>query len=210
MRFRRLVVFMTILLTANVVEGGPPSLVGSHESQYKQNDRAEEYGLPVIKDDAELRALKSSGTLVPIPSMVKIDQRLSNEWRWCLVESTYFIGDIGLEFQEIFGRKFQVNSAVRTVRRQLEITYGDKRSPPNGNAAPVSGRRKSSHLTGATIDIAKIGLTKDELNWLREKLLQLEALGKIEATEEQQQAVFHVMVFRNYSEPLSTQELQAQ
>jgi hypothetical protein len=73
--------------------------------------------------------------------------------------------------------------------------------PPNGNTAPISGPKKSSHLTGATVDIAKVGLTKAELDWLRKKLLVLEAEDLIEATEEQDQLVFHAMVFHTYSQP---------
>ncbi len=203
----RRLVFATLsacLLNVHTIEASSnASLVGSPNSQLKQNVRAEIDGLPVIRDDADLLTHKEIGTLVPIPKMVRIDPRLNEKWHWCTPDATFFLGDVEFEFAEIFGHTFQVNSAVRTAKRQLEIARGDKVFPPNGNTAPVSGPKKSSHLTGATIDIAKVGLTKAELDWLRKKLLALEAEDRIEATEEQDQLVFHVMVFRTYSQPMA-------
>lgn len=200
----RRLVFTTLsalFLNVHVMEASNnASLVGSPNSQLKQNVRAEIDGLPVIRDDADLLIHKEIGTLVPIPKMVKIDPRLNEKWHWCTQDTAFFLGDLELEFIEAFGRPFQVNSAVRTAKRQIEIARGDKVFPPNGNTASVSGPKKSSHLTGATVDIAKVGLTKAELDWLRKKLLTLEAEDRIEATEEQDQQVFHVMVFRSYQD----------
>jgi hypothetical protein len=50
----------------------------------------------------------------------------------------------------------------------------------NGNAAPAEGDVVSPHMTGATIDIAKHGLTREEMGWMRNRLLALEAEGKID------------------------------
>ncbi|KND47624.1 MAG: hypothetical protein AB201_01675 [Parcubacteria bacterium C7867-006] len=193
----------TFLLLPNVAEG-KSSLVGSTVSQHKQNDHAEEEGLPQIRNDEELNTLKESGALVPIPGTVRVDYRLEDKWRWCLPQTSFFLGDIGLEFQEVFGKRLQINSAVRTTLRQIEL------QKTNNNAVPVTGRRRSSHLTGATVDIAKIGLTKDELEWVRLKLLSLEDEEKLEATEEHDQLVFHVMIFQSYTNEAKASELRAQ
>ena len=74
----------------------------------------------------------------------------------------------------------------------------------NGNAAPAEGDIVSPHLTGATIDIAKDGLSRAEIAWMRRRLLALEAAGKIDVEEEFQQACFHITVYKSYTPP-STQ-----
>ena len=43
----------------------------------------------------------------------------------------------------------------------------------NGNAAAAEGDIVSPHLTGATIDIAKQGLSRQEMGWMRSWLLPL-------------------------------------
>ena len=69
----------------------------------------------------------------------------------------------------------------------------------NGNAAPAEGDVASPHLTGATIDIAKKGLSPSEVGWMRAYLLPLEAAGKIDVEEEFQQACFHITVYKDYA-----------
>ena len=170
------------------------SLVGTNTSQIRQTERSMEENLPVVQSDLKLEELKSDGVLVPIPKMVRVDYRLEEKWRWCLPQVTFFLGDVGLEFQEVFNKKLQVNSAVRTVHRQLELMK------INNNAVPPVGPKRSSHITGATVDIAKIGLSEQELEWVRTKLLILEDEDRVEATEENDQLVFHVMIFRSYQD----------
>ena len=56
-------------------------------------------------------------------------------------------------------------------------------------------------LTGASVDIAALGVPKPLVQWLTARLLELERLGFLDATLEQKaQNVFHVTVFREYLE----------
>jgi hypothetical protein len=71
----------------------------------------------------------------------------------------------------------------------------------NGNAAPAEGDIVSPHLTGATIDIAKDGLSRDEIAWMRRRLLALQTAGKIDVEEEFRQACFHITVYKSYAPP---------
>jgi hypothetical protein len=71
----------------------------------------------------------------------------------------------------------------------------------NGNAAAAEGDIVSPHLTGATIDIAKGPLSRDEVAWMRTRLLALEEAGKIDVEEEFQQSCFHITVYKNYAPP---------
>jgi hypothetical protein len=169
--------------------------VGTSEGLIRQNRLADEFGMDRVKSESDLEEMKTQNKILPIPATVRIDYRLAEKWRLVLPTTAYFLGDLGIEFQEIFRKKLQVNSAVRTEARQLEIIRRER----NPNAAPATGKKRSLHLTGSTIDISKVGLTDEELGWLRSNLLELEALGLIDATEEKLQLVFHVMVFSTYT-----------
>ncbi len=132
---------------------------------------------------------------LPDTAVVKTDPRLKSDEAYCYVRpwTRDFLEDFGLEYFEEFHRVIQVNSGVRDVEHQKELRR------TNSNAAAISGPKASSHLTGATVDIAKMNMSAAELAWVRTKLLALERQKKIEATEERKQLVFHVMIFRAYA-----------
>lgn len=172
-------------------------LVGRDSTLRRENLIANLQNLVRIKDDKTLEEMKKKGELIPIPKIAKFDDKLDEKWQWVLPEAGSYWERIGIEFIERFGRMFQINSAVRTIFRQLEIMK------TNFNAAAISGEKMSTHLTGATVDISKIGLGKEELNWLRRRFVSDEESGFLEATEENMQLCFHVMVFRTYTEKKS-------
>ncbi len=176
-------------------------LKGSIASRLKQNKVADEEGLEKIRDDEELQNLKDSGSLIPLPSEhVLVDERLDPKNRWCRPWVREFILN---ELANFFG-EIQINSAVRTIRDQEKLRRGKNR---NYNAVSPYGPLASSHIRGSTIDITKKNLPPKLLNWLRNRLLKLEIENLIEVTEERYQPVFHVMVFKKYSE--YTKELVA-
>jgi hypothetical protein len=195
----RMFLQLSLILVINFVipfsvKAQEASLVGSPLSLQIQNEIADKEGLIRIKDDETLEELKRKNILVKLPGSVKIDRRLNEKWQWTLPHTATFIEELGIEFINKFGRMIQVNSAVRTEVRQLEIV-----KEGNLNAfLPLFGPRRPPHLTGATVDIAKMDMNKDELEWTRKKLLEFEIKKIVEATEEHLQAVFHVMVFKDY------------
>jgi len=69
----------------------------------------------------------------------------------------------------------------------------------NGNAAPAEGDIVSPHITGATIDIVKKGMSRREINWMRQQLFLLQSAGKIDVEEEFQQSCFHITVYKTYA-----------
>ena len=172
----------------------PPPLKGSHDSLVRQNVRSQEDGLARIKDDADLLTLRRAGELVAIPvaTALLVDERLPANRRYCRPWTAQFLIDLSRVHYGRFHRSLQVNSAVRTVeyQRHLELV--------NGNAAPADGDDASPHLTGATIDIAKKGLSMDEVGWMRAYLMPLQATGKIDVEEEFYQSCFHITVYRAY------------
>jgi uncharacterized protein YcbK (DUF882 family) len=168
------------------------SLVGSKESLRKQNEVADQEALQRIRTLAELKDLKSAKVLLPLPESV-VDKRLSEEYRWSLPRVSSFLEDLASVLMSNFGREFKVTSAVRTIEYQKILQI---RIP---NAVPTEGERASSHLTGATVDITKVGMSKKELQFVRRTLLDLEERNLIEATEEWVQSCFHIMVFASYN-----------
>jgi Family of unknown function (DUF5715) len=170
------------------------SLRGSKSSLKKQNEEADRENLTRIENDGQLERFKRLGLLVKLPEnqFVRIDPRLEPKWRWCRRPAAAFLRDLGREYFKQFHEQLQINSAVRTVEYQRQLRKS------NGNATAADGEDRSSHLTGATIDLAKKNMSSDEKKWMRKKLLDFKARDLIEPIEERKQACFHVMVFKSY------------
>lgn len=171
-----------------------PPLKGSRESLVRQNVRNEAEGLERIADDETLDTMRRSRELIPVPvnASLRINPELPVNRRYTRPWTARFLTDLARVHYGRFHRSLQVNSAVRTVayqRRLIEV---------NGNAAPAEGDIASPHLTGATVDIGKRGLTFSEVAWMRAYLMPLQMAGKIDVEEEFQQACFHITVYKAY------------
>jgi len=176
-----------------------PPLAGSHGSLVRQNQRTEADGLARIEDDAQLNELRREKALVPVPvsASLHINEGLPMNRRYCRPWTAKFLADLARAHYVRFHRSVQVNSAVRTVeyqRRLIEV---------NGNAAPAEGDIASPHLSGATIDIAKKGLSMSEIAWMRGYLLPLQMAGKLDVEEEFYQSCFHITVYKSYAPPVA-------
>ncbi len=171
-----------------------PPLRGSRESLMRQNTRADQEGLARIRDDADIVTLLHSGLLVALPtgSGMHADPRLPENRRYCRPWTAHFLADLSRAHFEQFHDSLQINSAVRTVEYQRHLIR------INGNAAPAEGDTASPHLTGATIDIAKKGLSAAQVAWMRSYLLPLENSGKVDVEEEFYQSCFHISVYQTY------------
>ncbi len=175
----------------------PSPLRGSLESLVRQNDRTEEDGLERIQDDDDLNDRISRGLLVPVPvsAALTINGNLPENRRYCRPWTAIFLSDLARAHAARFHSPIEVSSAVRTVeyqRKLMEI---------NGNAAGAEGEVASPHLTGATIDIAKQGMSRQQIAWMRSRLLTLQQAGKIDVEEEFRQACFHITVYKSYLPP---------
>lgn len=169
-------------------------LRGSLESLIRQNVKTNADNLERIEDDADLNARISNGQLVRVPESagIAVDPALPENRRYCRPWTAAFLSDLSRAHQAQFHRAFEVSSAVRTVEFQKRLMR------TNHNAAPAEGDVASPHLTGATIDIAKKGLNRSELYWMRNRLNSLEADGKIDVEEEFRQSCFHITVYKSY------------
>lgn len=169
-------------------------LKGSRESLIRQNTRADADGLERIEDDADLDRLVHAHELVALPASERlyVNPSLEANRRYCRPWTSRFLSDMAAAHYQRFKRPLQVNSAVRTVAYQRQLVR------INGNAAPAGGDIASPHLTGATIDIGKKGLSLSEIGWIRAYLLPLQQAGRIDVEEEFAQACFHISVYKNY------------
>lgn len=170
-------------------------LKGSPRSMVKQNKVADKENLTRIKNERAIRMFASKGLLVPLVDGhgIVVDHRLDANRRYCRPWAVKFLKDLGTRFEKNFRKPIRVNSCVRDIETQEHLRW------LNPNAAKTKGPKASAHLTGSAIDIARIGLSKKEQEFIRTRLIVNEKAGKIEATEEVVQKVWHVMVFKTYA-----------
>ncbi|WP_348267961.1 DUF5715 family protein [Edaphobacter paludis] len=175
----------------------PRPLKGSHEILLHQNEVADREGLDRIQNDADLLDMRNKRMLVPIPTSyaLQVDDRLPADRRYTRPWTSEFLSSMARAHYAHFHSPLQVNSAVRTVEFQQHLIH------INGNAAPAGGDTASPHLTGQAVDIAKHGLSRTEVAWMRGYLLPLIQEGKIDVEEEFQQSCFHISVYKKYLPP---------
>jgi hypothetical protein len=172
----------------------PPPMRGSLTSLQRQNERAEAEGLQRIEDEDDLSDRIARRFLVPVPvsAALTVNQDLPAHHRYCRFWTARFLTDLARAHAVQFHSSLEVSSAVRTVEYQKRLLA------VNGNAAAAEGDIVSPHVTGATVDIAKSGMSRQEIGWMRAWLMPLQKAGTIDVEEEFQQACFHISVYRNY------------
>jgi len=172
----------------------PAPLYGSHEILLHQNQMANRDGLDRVRDDADIVDLRRERKLVALPESeaLRVDYRLPENRRYSRPWTAAFLTVLAADYYASFHTPLQVDSAVRTVEFQQRLMR------TNGNAAPAEGDTASPHLTGQAIDIAKGGLSRTQIAWMRTYLQPLIDLGKIDVEEEFKQSCFHISVYRNF------------
>ncbi len=161
---------------------------------------AAQFNLTRITDQNQLRDFIGAGILVKVPARgagFVLDDRIGghasangNLYRSARPYTERFLTRLGAQFVARFhGRHFVVTSLARTC------AYQERLRRSNHNAAPCE---KTSHTTGATLDLRWSDLTGRERRWIEGVLTSLEAQGLIQATKEHFQMVYHVMVYPPY------------
>jgi hypothetical protein len=172
----------------------PSPLAGSHESLARQNDKTEDDNLERIEDEDDLADRIARKVLVPVPASaaLAVNGDLPENHRYCRPWTALFLTNLAKAHASLFHKPIEVSSAVRPVEYQKQLIE------TNGNAAAAEGDVVSPHVTGATVDIAKQGLSRKEMAWMRSWLLPLQKAGKIDVEEEFHQACFHITVYKAY------------
>lgn len=171
-----------------------PPLVATDASQAIQNERANQYHLTRLSNLAMVREFRSEGLLVSVPSRMPFYylDHVSPDYSYLRPWAKVFLDQISREYYARFGQPLRVTSVLRTVQMQERLTRW------NPNAAQAVGSDRSSHLTGATLDISKHFMSYRGELWMRRYLVQLERAGYLYAIEEFHEPCFHVMVFPTY------------
>lgn|SRR3989344_1257345 len=167
--------------------GIPETLKGSRAAMNRENYMANRDGLSRISNDAVVKRMVNNSYLVKLSDCTTYDYDGKKEYSYTRPWTRVFVERLSDQFYRRFGRRLKITSAVRP------ISYQNALRKRNGNAS-----KRSTHPTGATIDITYKGLNKKQKQWMRNTLSSCEWRGDIQATEESSQSCFHFFVGRNY------------
>jgi hypothetical protein len=160
----------------------------------RENAAATRDGLSRMRDLAMVRRFRRAGRLVPVVAEarsyyvagVSAASRVARPW------TRRFIEQLAGAMHALFETRLRVTSLTRTPASQLALRR------VNVNAAPTAGPVRSTHLTGAAVDISKRALSDTEIDWLRIVLRRLAADGMVHVAEEFHEPHFHVLVRKRY------------
>jgi hypothetical protein len=180
-------------------------LKATSSSPLVQNAYADRQDLSRMRDVSMIHSFRRNGYLKAVHSSTHhyYLHGIPANYRYLRPWSKLFLERLSRQYHARFHKRLRVTSLVRTVARQRAL------SKRNGNAAAAQGSRRSSHLTGATIDISKRGMTVRELNWMRRVIHSLRQQRYLYGIEEFHQPVFHIMVYRDYEKYVKARTLRA-
>lgn len=169
-------------------------LAAKASSQYVQNEQADDYHLSRMRNVAMIRRFHAAGLLVSVRSRTRFYylHAIPAAYRYLRPWTELFLERISREFYATFRQRLRITSLIRTVALQRRLLRS------NSNAADATGSYRSSHLTGATLDISKHSMSPAGQKWMRRVLAGLARGGYLYAVEEFQQPCFHVMVYPAY------------
>ncbi len=187
---------LAFVLSLSAAAAPPANLRANSQSQIKQNQRADADRLSRMADNDMVARWARLKLLAPVPAKTRdyYLHNLSQQKRYLRPWAKLFLDRLSRQYRVRFGKQMRVTSLLRTV------SYQNGLRRRNANAAPATGPKASSHLTGACLDISKKGMTGAQQSWVRNVLLSLHNKSYLFAVEEFYQPVFHVMVHRSYED----------
>ncbi len=193
---RAAVITFLLVSTGFLHAGERHSLVADVSSQTIQNTYADGANLSRMSNVAMVQRFARRGYLVPVSSSSKSYylHAVRPSERYCRPWTKLFLDRLSQQYYARFHQPLRVTSLVRTVGSQERLAQW------NSNAADATGEERSSHLTGATIDISKHSMSPAGQEWLRGVLYSLREEGYLYAIEEFYQPTFHIMVYPKYSQ----------
>ena len=185
-----------VLAPPSSAQSGHRLLRATLISPIVQNRRADAEGLTRVRDRTMIRKFGETGQLVRVPGNAAhyYTKYVTPDFSYLRPWSKRFLDELAKAYYTRFKKKLRVTSMVRTASLQKRVA---KR---NGNAAAAYGPRRSSHLTGATMDISKHAMSAAEIAWMRKTLHRYKVQGFCYAIEEFRQPTFHIMVHKKYSQ----------
>jgi hypothetical protein len=185
-----LCVFATLLTFPTALFGQIALLLKADtHSQLIQNAYAHDENLSCMLNAGMIRRFHRGGYLQRVSSSTRYYylHLVPAKYRYLRPWSKLFLDRLSRQYYARFKQRLRVTVALqRALARR------------NANAANAFGARRSSHLTGATLDISKRGMTASAHRWMTKVIYSLREKGYLYAVEEFAQPVYHVMVYRNY------------
>jgi hypothetical protein len=193
---RAAVIAFLLVFTGFLHAGDRHSLVADVSSQTVQNTYADDANLSRMANSAMVKRFARHGYLVSVPPSGRSYylNAIRPSERYCRPWTKLFLDRVSRQYQSRFHQRLRVTSLVRTVGSQQRLAEW------NNNAADATGAERSSHLTGATVDISKRWMSPAGQEWLREVLYSLREAGYLYAIEEFYQPTFHIMVYPKYAQ----------
>ncbi len=117
---------------------------------------------------------------------------------YAILSASNFMAMFGKEFYEHFHKKFKITDTLRT-RDEQGVLVKQKKTNADGS----THERESAHLAGVAFDISKknffgFQISKSQVRWLEQKLMQYMQEEKIIVVEEQINNTFHVVVYPDW------------
>ncbi len=199
MRYVRIVgasvalIFTAATTHAEMFDTRPTEFYGSVEKQQSQHELATTYKIEFVRTDDQVRLEIEAGRLVSIEDTetYHLDKDLGRGYaqRPLLYYVRPWVRDWISEFAERFNIEFsepiKITSLLRTEARQAQL----QRFEPN-----AARNVPTAHLTGAALDISKLGLVRNQLRWMRKELAAMVSSGQIVVIEEMHILNFHIFV----------------
>ncbi len=188
------ILFVISLASLGLSAGDRGLLVAADSSQRIQNLQADSEDLSRMRNVAMVQRFARGNYLVPVPweTDTYYLHNIAPPYRYCRPWTRIFLQRLSAQYYSRFHERLRITSLVRTTGSQTRLARS------NANAADAVGSLRSSHLTGASIDISKRFMSPEGQQWIRNVLYSLKQQGYLYAIEEFYQPTFHVMVYRSY------------
>lgn len=158
------------------------TLRGSQTAVDESYEHAQRRGLTFHRTGRTVRNAAAAGHFVRLGG--NADYRVAGvTYPYVLASTRRVVERLAGEYRDVCRERMTVTSAVRPSSRQ-----------------PRNASEKSVHPTGLAIDLRKPRGSGCR-NWLRQRLLELEADGVVDATEEYRPPHFHVVVYQPMPAP---------
>jgi len=167
------------------------------------------YGFPrnKLKKGEPLDEFIKGAGLLPVPldnETFFVDTEENNlRFPYLRLEARQFLQHLAVEYYMRFGKRLKVTSLLRPCwyqnelystfvkrgwwRRRLTIAHCNAHDPD----------RRSTHLTGATFDVSRKGMSAKEIFWMEKFLSAYQRAGFIHHFNEGLSGNFHTAVFRS-------------
>ncbi|MEX1063869.1 MAG: DUF5715 family protein [Candidatus Paceibacterota bacterium] len=212
---RKIILLAGVLVICSAIAMGqsrrhrPGELVGSTEQRVIQNTKAVNLGIESVVDDKQLMSMASNGKLV---RLLDTSHYYIGHSRNQKPEPVYvrpwvasYLNNLARDYFLAFRKKLKITSGTRTLERQKAMrTRGSRYYTPYAAKAETA-LEESLHLRGVVVDISRLGMTRREILWFRQRLVADKVNG-IEAEEEQNEieieiepieenVCYHIVVF---------------